>query len=251
MSDLFVYLKEVFTHWQNWASGGGIGGAVLVVLLAIERIRRKTLLNTRTYVLIAIFAFAVAASYRAWRDQYHSVLREQEQLNALTVPHLDGTIGRISAGPRPDHKRDALLFLWVQVSNQGAPSVVEVVRCKVHTASGGDTLGEFITLPEHFALIYGDDPPKAAVVYPRSESFLLKTMDSPVTTGGALAGFLLLVIPNTKPAEIMSPGTLVSVTLHDVRGNKFELNRVVSAQDIRMRVMSDEDEDEAMDELDQ
>ena len=28
MSDFLAYLQDVFTHWQNWVSGGGFGGAV-------------------------------------------------------------------------------------------------------------------------------------------------------------------------------------------------------------------------------
>lgn len=41
MSDFLAYLQDVFTHWQNWVSGGGFGGAVLVVVFAVERIRKK------------------------------------------------------------------------------------------------------------------------------------------------------------------------------------------------------------------
>lgn len=199
-------------------------------------------------MLITLFAFMIAASYRAWRDEYHAALREQEKLSSLTIPHLDGTLETVSAGPWPGLRGESLLFMLVHVTNQGAPSIADVVSCKIHTASGKEAIAKFPILAREINLMFGNASPKQAITYPRAENFMVEALNSPIPSGGALGGFVALEAPGINWTEIMQSGTVVTLTLHDVRGSKVELKHIVNASDTRVRVMSEEDEEEANDE---
>src|ERR1017187_1622007 len=53
MNDIVHWLGDLLGHWQHWASGGGLGGAAILVINLIERLRERTM-PKRWYALVFI-----------------------------------------------------------------------------------------------------------------------------------------------------------------------------------------------------
>jgi len=63
-SDIWNCLIAVFSRWQRWLSGGGIGGAIVMGVYLYERIFHKEMSN-RAYISVFIIAFLVVAFFSA------------------------------------------------------------------------------------------------------------------------------------------------------------------------------------------
>jgi hypothetical protein len=122
ISDIGAFLASVFWHWQAWAGGTGVGGAVVVGIAIFEHLTGSNM-GKRMYISIIVCAFLFGAFFMAWRDEHRKSLDLKAQLKAkLDSPEfklLDGT--SVWWGPR-DRDHRLMMIVAVAISNPQRPS---------------------------------------------------------------------------------------------------------------------------------
>jgi hypothetical protein len=79
MSEIWLWFSLLVNHWQNWASGGGLGGAVILIVYLLERLWGRTM-NNLWYVLLFVVLFILGASFMVWKDEHRQVTNLTSQL---------------------------------------------------------------------------------------------------------------------------------------------------------------------------
>lgn len=97
MTDFGKWLFLLVSRWQIWASGTGLGGAGILILYIIERLREKTVDNI-WYALLFVILFVPSASFIAWRDEHRRVVVLEKQLEN-TKPKLLAEFDVLAAAP--------------------------------------------------------------------------------------------------------------------------------------------------------
>jgi hypothetical protein len=77
MRDFLTWAALLLSQWQHWASGGGFGGAAVLILYLLERILRWAMPKA-WYLLIFVGFFILGASFMVWRAEHKLV----EDLNS-------------------------------------------------------------------------------------------------------------------------------------------------------------------------
>jgi hypothetical protein len=103
--DLSAWIASVFGHWQNWLSGGGLGG-IITISVGVLHYLEVWKMPKRWYALIFIGFFFVGANYMAWHDAYSSMKGREADLHRvegerLALQHRLAVRGatRFSPGP--------------------------------------------------------------------------------------------------------------------------------------------------------
>lgn len=73
ISSIILWASLLISQWQNWISGGGIGGFVVICLYLIERMTRFTM-SKKWYAFIFIVCFIVSASFMVWHEEHKNVV---------------------------------------------------------------------------------------------------------------------------------------------------------------------------------
>lgn len=218
----------VLKHWQAYMTGG----IIMAILTSYGWLTSKTI-SRRTAVL-AIVSFFAVASFMTWSDQYHATLRAEEQLRGLTTPKFKGSIDSVSVSPSSE-KGDALVIINAHIINLGSPSIAEFLDCMVRTASGNQSEGDFGPIPVQLAVSFSEPKLKnaqAALIYAREDNLLVKGTSVPIPTGGAVSGWLYVVVHGIDENEILRPGTVISLAVADVRGKVLHLSYAMTAANI-------------------
>jgi len=74
--ELLRFIKEFFSHWQSYATGGVVTGIIGIV----ERLSDKRL-SKRAYFSVFVVTFSMAAFFMVWRDQFERAEGLQARLN--------------------------------------------------------------------------------------------------------------------------------------------------------------------------
>lgn len=151
MSSFQEWLGAIFTNWQSWASGGGIGGAV-VLLIQIAEWMDWFKVRPRTKAFFFVWPFLLGASYVAWKDQHDKLVSAQAQIQTLNEtqnPKLVGTLLE-AAFFRADNGMYEVM-MQVMIINRGADSIVQDFR--VEAKEHGRSLPtKVIFIPDGFNL---------------------------------------------------------------------------------------------------
>lgn len=65
----WLFFVAVFSHWQIWLSGSGVGGFLVVASSLIEKFSGKSL-SKRAHLLIFVVAFFLCSCLIAWIDEH-------------------------------------------------------------------------------------------------------------------------------------------------------------------------------------
>jgi len=119
----------MFGHWQNWLSGGGLGGFALIILFLVEKFHPKGwTMSKRLYAAIIGAFFVLGASFMTWKDQRESIDSLQAQITSLKsqldslstsqfkVTPLTGIFGVIPQGSQAT--------LVLRLNNTGASTAI-------------------------------------------------------------------------------------------------------------------------------
>src|ERR1035437_1870328 len=79
LSGTLLFLVAVFSHWQIWLSGSGVGGFLVIASSLIERLTGKSL-SRKTHLLIFVVAFFLCSCIIAWIDEHDRGMRLEGQL---------------------------------------------------------------------------------------------------------------------------------------------------------------------------
>jgi|SRR5579872_3232683 len=233
ITDISTFLAAVFGRWQGWASGGGFGGAILLCLYLYERLSSKIIPN-RVYVSLVIVAFFFAASFMAWRDQYHayqgaSAATEavQAKLNALSKPILAGNIVPMAGAYSGEKQENTLLTLAVHISNSGAPTGIESPSLEV--AKDGKTLRTDLLPPADGDLYAGSTNTGPRIPLRIGSHLFERAMRNPIPTNVAIDTWLQAVVYGLTKTEFGTQGTNISLSFVDVAtGTRHTLSTVTT-----------------------
>lgn len=206
MTDFLIWLGEVFGHWQNWLSGGGLGGAVLLLLYLWERLTGRTM-NKQIYAAIAIAAFLFAAFFMAWRDQYHATQNANEKLAAteasLTAKDTERPkpelIGEVEQTLWVDAKPNTVFFGLLRIRNVGAlPSIADGFHLKANSLNIDQAPTVF---PKAIKV---NNLQKQRVAEFRPDNDLTTRIMNPIAPGSVLRGWLYFSIPNIDTEKMLA-----------------------------------------------
>lgn len=206
------------------------GGAIIAILTAYGWITGKTV--SRRNAVLAIIGFLFVAFFMSWRDEHLAVITAQAQMDR-SKPKLVGSIDMLSSSPAPNPE-NALIVLTAHVKNLGAPSIAEFADCTIKTASGKIIDGEFGPIPYGLSIHFTEpklphQKGEPAMIYTRDDNLLVKATGSPIQSGGAVSGWLYFIVRGIKANEILNPGTIVSISVGDVSGQKIILTHTITA----------------------
>lgn len=227
ISDLWRFISAVFWHWQSWAGGSGVGGAI-VVLVGLYQVISGRVMPKRMYVAIFIIAFLFGAFFLAWRDQYHSALNAEAELKSKYIPQLSGEIHWVASAPSPQDKNDSIVTIAAEVSNTGAPSVAKNFSIVVTNPS--KSIQAILIPPPPGELTLGAN--EGGDIRFSSDAWLPKAAAiNPIPTNGIADGFLLTLVKGMTTQEISKPsGTRVRLSFEDASGKLFSVEYPIGQQ---------------------
>jgi hypothetical protein len=226
--DITRFALAVLKNWQAYMTGG----IIMAILTSYEWLTKRTI--SRRVAIVAIVSFFAVASFMAWSEQYQAALRIEAKLRDLTTPEFKGSIDSVSVSPSSE-KGDALVIINAHIINLGSPSIAEFSDCMVRTASGRQIVGEFGPIPPQLAVSFSEPKlkgAKAALIYVREDNLLVKGSAAPIPTGGAVSGWLYVVVHGIDENEILRPGTIISLAVDDVRGKALHLSYAMTFANI-------------------
>lgn len=224
LNQIWMFFLAVLMHWQAYMTGG----IIIAVMTAYGWLTKKEV--SRRTAIVAIIAFVIVAFFMSWRDEYLSAINAQEKLDILTMPRFEGSIDMVSVSPSPT-PGGAIILITAHVKNLGAPSIAEFSDCRFTTASGKKAYGEFGPIPFQLGVPF-EEPKlkgrKLGMVFSREDNLLIKGTGTPIQMGGAVTGWFYVMVRGMDENEILQPGSVISLTVMDIRGKTIALNHTVT-----------------------
>lgn len=215
ISDVGQFLSSVFWRWQSWAGGGGVGGAVLVIIALWERWSGRSM-DKRMYFSIIIGAFMLGAFFMAWRDQAMKVRALEKRLNS---PELQGEISGVWIGPAPAAKNAMMVLSDLNITNPYGPST-SLDRFTVRVENGNRKFYAELPGPSPQALTI-DIPNSRRQLNIRPEKWLPGMVSSnPIPAGGEAAGWIISYFEGVDFDIFASHDTTLVVTCTSIVGGK-------------------------------
>ncbi len=227
-TDFIAFLVAVFGRWQHWASGGGIGGAVLLLLYFYERMSGIAM-PKRMYAALVIGAFLFAAFFTAWRDQYHTALAAMQRVAEIETeksPDLKGEIGIVAVAPAGPKNSNSIVTLFATIKNTGAPSIADSMLVTIKMTNGRKVQLTPLGVPRKELTLSGK-PNEPNVVFQREDYLPEKAISNPIPTGGAVQGFVWGVALGAEQREVINKGTIIVISFKDIQGNDRSIVKVM------------------------
>ena len=221
------WIVTLFSHWQYWASGGGLGGAVLLILNLLQGLRGWKM-NKLWQVVLFLVLFVIGASYMAWRDERKSVLDLQstskglqQKLDDLTVPIFELEILQAHVSPIPSGHTQ-IVFVG-DLKNKGADAAVigNTWLAEIVTADGKTYKGSPALLTGTIDLCEGE---KIRRFVPE-DALDLKASDV-IKTNGYKLGALGWTFPVDKNS-VLNQQTAFKISAEAVRGTRLTFTESV------------------------
>ena len=83
MDDFILWIQLLFSRWQYWVSGSGVGGLVIIILALGERFNVWAM-PKKWYILIFIVLFMFSSSFMAWKDEHKQVVALTKKIADIT-----------------------------------------------------------------------------------------------------------------------------------------------------------------------
>jgi hypothetical protein len=224
-SAIMEFFSAVFGHLQNWLSGGGAGGLMVIATSLIERLTGKSL-SKKTHVAIFVIGFFLFACMMAWSDEYEKVLATKGDLakleGRLESPEFNMTQD-VWWGPGG---RDMQITITGNIENPaGPPSAAIKWQLRLEFAARV-VIGE-IHIPPNKDMTVGLNGRKEKLVLPRN-AYLPENTLAPIPTGGAVSGWIVATFRNVSEEDMHNSPTLIisciDVVSHKVHEFKTVLN---------------------------
>ena len=214
MDLIWTWLGSMFGHWQNWLSGGGLGGFVLLVLFLLERYHpRGWTVPKRYHFLIVAAFFVLGASFMTWKDQYELATQRQRELDRLAKPEFTLILSQFEDAYSSE-LGGTIVMIEMGIMNAGSDSAVS--RWAVHYRSK--------TLDQDVPLI-AFPPSEEKKAFPDEyqmfdtdvQDFRLRAMN-PIVRGSIVPGKIFIELPGNRQTELSS-GAIFTVTVEDYLSN--------------------------------
>jgi hypothetical protein len=219
------WIAATFSNWQAWLSGGGAGGACIVVIALVEQFTSWKMNSSWRIVLVFVF-FVLGASFMTWKNERKLVVNQseyiaslQKQVASLNQSEITGEIEFSILGKQFEGSQAGLI---VSLHNNGAASSILPNSWKLVavTADGLSHEGRPNTLKNEnldFCLAG-----TKVMRFVRPDALYLKAADRPVERNGYMQGFLLFGFPNLKRELLTAPETQLILTAQGVSGQMIK-----------------------------
>jgi hypothetical protein len=237
MNDIVHWLGDLLGHWQHWASGGGLGGAAILVINLIERLRERTM-PKRWYALVFIVLFIIGASFLTWEDQNNLLTAKTSEtvkltgkLDELTKPRFDFhpllLIMGSFAGTFSSH-----MGMLLRLSNLGSDSAIAEDTWHISAVVSGGTIyaGDVIMLaPGNTDFCVNDQSGKAIGIrrFVQDESIYARA-SKVIHKDEYVIGVLTVLFRGLKRDILAKSDTSVIITAMSTRGLPIEGRFVIS-----------------------
>lgn len=209
LQDLFYFLRTTFGHWQTWASGGGFGGLLVILLGIYERVWGRPVSN-RTYIGIFIGGFLFVALFVAWREEHSELIKERRNAPSLAAEIHFAWATYVPAQDITE------TFLLVSLTNSGTPSFAEGWRLSFRTTDQNLENLPYTQIPKELTLLNLSKNGAVDAVFHQEHSLPEKAIRQ-VGRDEIVRGWIRFRLPgNVKDSVITGRGEL-ELRFHDAR----------------------------------
>lgn len=221
----FSWLWALLNHWQNWASGGGVGGFVLIVLDLTE-----VRLSKKAKWFIFLWVFTMAASFMAWKDMRDSA-EEAKRRYDLNSPHMRCELDAITPASNATvyvDGRPAFVFdvlATPMILNSGSPSIARKFRMSITTSDKVTFWGESILINSDITRVTD----AGTVTYHPSDAITEKA-NTPVIMGGEQTGLLAFRFRGIPAYSFIERDARVRLSFVDVNAQESSCELVTNGR---------------------
>lgn len=229
MSDFVTWICAIFGRWQVSASGGGIGGAVIIILYILERLVGWTMPKI-WYFLIFVVLFILSASFFVWKDEHQKVIALDQQLKIEkdhSKPNFNAEAGVTYVSPAGGKNESSIVLVLGIITNTGAPSIASHFQVSVKVKDT-TTMGQFFPYGEKIVVPASKTSP--AITLHRDDNLVKKSMLQPIPTGGAVQGYCIVFVPNVKTEDILTVGSIITLSFNDASGKNYTVEQIQSGK---------------------
>ncbi len=133
--ELAQFLWACISRWGSYATGGVVTGLIHVY----ERLSSRTL-PRRTYFLIFVVTFSIAACFMAWREQYERAQNAEKALSQKPTQPIQVNVppAQVIITPPSDANRLSVTKRWPKES--ASPKVVDIINQIARLADRGTAI---------------------------------------------------------------------------------------------------------------
>lgn len=209
--EAWLWLGAVFGQWQNWLSGSGVGGAVVIVIGLLQWFGVWKM-PKGIYALVFLGCFFVGANFVAWKNQH-------EKLLALEI--------RLAS---PEFKLRTDVCAWMSYDDKLAIIQTGVLSNPLGPPSGVSEWSMTFEAPGRGTYIGGLMPPPSSTgvfTLPNKNRVLLRpdlqwqtNALKALNPGDAVEGWIMGVFPGATVRDAEIDGARVITTFKDVATGK-------------------------------
>lgn len=223
MNDFGLWMSLLLSHWQNWASGGGLGGVVILLVYLIERLRGKTM-NNAWYIVLFVVVFILGASFMVWKDEHQQVTLLSVELEKQKSPRLDAQFDIFAATRAGENNESSIVFVTATITNMGAPSIVNNITLSIKVGDK-QTEGQYFALPQNEIRLQD----KTYDFTLKREDYLVKKcMSQPIPLGGAVQGGMPLFFPGIEKSKVFERGTVFIFSFQDISHKTYKFKKTMT-----------------------
>lgn len=223
------WIKAFFSHWQVWASGGGLGGAVLLIINLVQAATGWKM-SAKWQLLILLVFFVIGASYMLWRDDQKGKIRLQSVISGLQRSLDDLTLsaitGEIRYAIRGQQGSGSHVAVIVEIKNSGASTgiVPSSWHLSVTTVDGKKYEGWANSLKDkNLDFCLGTT---RLFRFVKADALYLKT-ESSIGRNESKQGMLWFTFPTLPVTELENPPTALLLEADTVSGQHVSIATTV------------------------
>lgn len=215
---IFQWLRLIFIWVVALMSG------LFSLLREFEGIYNPNAIQQKTLFEHCVFIAFIVSAAILWLIEHQKVRKLEKD---KTKPQFKADFEPYIVAPA---EKGAIVGITAHITNTGAPSIIKNIEVAIEI-SGKLVEGQFIPFEEHGAKFFGDIDGSPIVATVKRESYLVCNSSSqPIATGGGIAGFHIVFLPNINSDDVNKIGTTVIFAFQDVSGTKYEFKKVMDGQ---------------------
>jgi hypothetical protein len=229
---LWEWLKATFSNWQSWLSGGGFGGACVVLIALVEQFTNWKL-SRQWRIVLFLVVFVLGASFMSWKSERQKLLSSSEEISSLkkqisylSQSAIGAQIEFAILGQQPQGSHAGII---VSLHNSGAASAVLPNSWKLTAvAEDGRVVEGWANTLKDKNLDFCTSHNRG-MRFVRGDALYLKAADSPIERNGYKQGFLWFGFPSLSRATLVSSGTKLILSAQSVSGQDIKTEITVAA----------------------
>jgi hypothetical protein len=214
--DIWSFFVALLSDWLVWMSGLGS------VALTTWTLLRPTINKKRACLVLAAVCFIIA-NVHIWTKEHRARLRAEDGSKTALVVKIDEVmVGKISG--------QMALTVVAEAINHGAPSIYRFESLSVILPNGKRITGK-IFLPPPIPYLKLSGSQGTPDLYLRRSDYLNdKGIGPPISRGGSIAGWIIVVLPNIE-LESMPRDTRIILEGTDAYERRISAETPLSGED--------------------